>query len=516
MVDAATAGAASIPDPGDGAAPAVEAIDVTKRYGPTVALDRVGLQVGPGVAHGLVGRNGAGKSTLVSILTGLESPDGGTIRFGAEPAPAMHDRQAWRRLVACVYQKSTIIPSLTVAENLFLNRQHTSGPVVRWKTMRAAAQDLLDEWDVGVGAARGADELTVEQRQMVEIVRAMSFGARFVIFDEPTAQLDARGIDRLYDRLRGLQARGVAYLFISHHLQEIFDLCQTVTVFRDARHIVTAPVAELTQRDLVSAMTGEANLEDVVDQPSTIRTGEPPVLEVRDLRTPGAFEDVDLTIVPGEVVGITGGGSSGRIPFAETVVGLRKPGRGVITVAGRRPRPGSVAAALAAGIGFVPRDRHHEGLVEGLSLGENMTMTVPKRLGRFGYLSPRRREQLARTAITNLSIVASGPEQPAGSLSGGNQQKVVMARALANDPRVLVLMHPTAGVDVRSKAALLEVVQSVRENGTAVVIVSDELDDLRPCDRVIVMLRGRITAELPRGWKDSELVAATEGFEVNA
>jgi simple sugar transport system ATP-binding protein len=498
------------------AVPAAEALGVTKRYGPTTALHDVTVDVGPGEAHALVGRNGAGKSTLVSILTGLESPDSGTIRFAGRPAPAIHDRQAWRRTVACVYQKSTIIPSLSVAENLFLNRQHAHGPVLRWSAMRAAAQSLLDDWDVGVSATLGADALTVEQRQMVEIARAMSFGARFLIFDEPTAQLDARGIERLYERLRGLQARGVAYLFISHHLDEIFDLCTTVTVFRDARHIRTAPVAGLTHNELVSAMTGEANIEEAVDQPSTIRSGEPAAVEVRGLSAPGWYEDVDLTVSPGEVVGITGGGSSGRIALAETIVGLRKPGRGSITVAGRRLRPGSVPAALAAGIGFVPRDRHHEGLVEGLSLGENVTMTVPRRLGRFGYVSPRRRDELARAAIRDLSIVASGPDQVAGSLSGGNQQKAVMARALANDPRVLILMHPTAGVDVRSKAALLELVQSVRERGTAVVIVSDELDDLRPCDRVIVMLRGRIWAELPRGWKDEELVAATEGLEINA
>src|SRR3954451_18787854 len=510
MTDVLRTGATPAPDPGPGAAPAVEATGVTKRYGPTTALKDVQLCVRPGEAHALVGRNGAGKSTLVSILTGLEAPDAGRIRFGDQPAPALSDRHAWRQLTACVYQKSTIIPSLSIAENLFLNRQQTRGPVVSWRTMRAAAPKLLDEWDVRVDAGLGADVLTVEQRQMVEIARAMSFGARFLILDEPTAQLDARGIERLYDRLRGLQRRGVSYLFISHHLQEIFDLCQTVTVFRDARHIVTAPVADLSQKQLVAAMTGEANIEEAVDQPSTVRRGEAPALEVRALTAPGSFESIDLVVSPGEVVGITGGGSSGRVALAETIVGLRRASSGSVTVRGRRLRAGSVPAALAAGIGFVPRDRHHEGLVEGLSLGENITMPVPRRLGRFGYLSPRRRDQLARSAIADLGIVASGPEQPAGSLSGGNQQKIVMARALANEPQVLVLMHPTAGVDVRSKAALLEVVQAVRERGTAVIIVSDELDDLRPCDRVIVMLHGRVSAELLRGWKDNDLVAATE------
>ncbi len=515
MVHLQEDGATPGPATGPGVPPAVEAVGVTKRYGPTTALNGVGIRVEPAEAHALVGRNGAGKSTLVSILTGLEAADAGDVRFSGEPAPPLHDRQAWRRSAACVYQKSTIIPSLSIAENLFLNRQHLRGPVVRWAAMRAAAQDLLDEWDVGVDAALSAEVLTVEQRQMVEIARAMSFGARFIILDEPTAQLDARGIERLYDRLRALQARGVAYLFISHHLQEIFDLCQTVTVFRDAQHILTAPVADLGHDDLVGAMTGEADITQVATQTSTARRDAPPALEITALASPGSFSDIDLTVAPGEVVGISGSGSSGRIALAETIVGLRKPAAGTIAVGGRRLRPGSVPAALAAGIGFVPRDRHHEGLVDSISLAENITMTVPRRLGRWGYLSPHRRAELARAAIADFGIVASGPEQIAGSLSGGNQQKIVMARAMANEPSVLVLMHPTAGVDVRSKAALLEVVHAVRGRGTAVVIVSDELDDLRPCDRVLVMLHGRVTTELPSGWKDSELVAAIEGFPSN-
>ena len=514
MTDLGTPAASPAPDRA-GDAPAVEVSGVTKRFGATTALAGVGISVRQGEAHALVGRNGAGKSTLVSILTGLAPADEGTIRFAGRPAPALSDRHAWRQLAACVYQKSTIIPSLSIAENLFLNRQPGRGPVVSWRAVRTAAQQLLDEWEVPVDVSRSADTLTVEQRQMVEIARAMSFGARFLILDEPTAQLDARGIERLYERLRGLQRRGIGYLYISHHLQEIFDLCQTVTVFRDARHVLTAAVGDLAHDDLVAAMTGEARIDEAVDQPSTVRPGAAPVLEVQALTTPGEFEAIDLAVAPGEVVGITGSGSSGRVALAETVVGLRRAGSGRVLVRGRALRPGSVPAALAAGIGFVPRDRHHEGLIEGLSLGENITMPVPRRLGRFGYLSPRRRDQLARAAIKDFGIVAAGPEQPAGSLSGGNQQKVVMARALANEPSVLVLMHPTAGVDVRSKAALLEVVQAVRERGTAVLIVSDELDDLRPCDRVVVMLHGRTSRELPRGWKDNELVAASEGFDVN-
>jgi simple sugar transport system ATP-binding protein len=498
------------PAPQDRSRPAVEALGVTKQFGPTIALDDVHLRVEDGESHALVGRNGAGKSTLVSIITGLQTADRGTVSFRGEPAPSPHDRNGWRRVVACVYQKSTIIPTLSVAENVFLNRQQTSRSIISWKAMRAEAQQLVDAWDIGVDVRHTADVLTVEQRQMVEIARALSFGARFIIMDEPTAQLDPRGVGRLFDRLRDLQAQGVSFLYISHHLEEIYQVCQTVTVFRDAHHIVTAPVADLTSDDLVAAMTGESGLLAAADQASTVRGGAP-VLVLDHLSGEG-FYDVTLTVRPGEVVGITGSGSSGRIALAETVVGLRKAKTGTISVAGKTPKPGDVASALAAGVGFVPRDRHHEGLVEGMTVADNVTMTIPSRLGRFGFISPKKRDEFGARTIRDLSVVASGPDQTAGSLSGGNQQKIVMGRALANDPTVLVLIHPTAGVDVRSKTTLISVVDQVRSSGTGIVIVSDELDDLRPCDRVLVMLHGRVSIELPRGWQDSDIVAATEGI----
>jgi simple sugar transport system ATP-binding protein len=498
-------------DPENGVRPPLEAVNITKRFGSTTALDSVSLTVRDGGAHALVGRNGAGKSTLVSIITGLQEPDSGELKLRGRPAPPIYDRDAWRRLVACVYQKSTIIPTLSVAENLFLNRQQTHGPVISWKTMRAAAQAMVDEWGIAVDVHRLAHDLTVEQRQMVEIVRALSFGARFVILDEPTAQLDSKGVARLFGRLRDLQSQGVSFLYISHHLEEIFEICETVTVFRDARHILTEPVASLTSEELVAAMTGEDVLVSSDDYVSQVRPG-PPVLKVENLTTDGAFYDMSLELHPGEVVGITGSGSSGRIALAETIVGLRKADSGTITVNGAHPKPGSVASALEAGVGFVPRDRHHEGLVALLSVGENLTMTVPEELGKWGFISPRRRAEVARQAMKELSVVASGPEQLAGSLSGGNQQKIVMGRALARKPALLVLMHPTAGVDVRSKATLIAIVDDVRTSGTAILIVSDELDDLRPCDRVLVMLHGKVATQFPRGWTDSDVVAATEGI----
>ncbi|GAA1784791.1 sugar ABC transporter ATP-binding protein [Luedemannella flava] len=490
--------------------PVAQAVNVTKRFGSTVALSAVNLVVRPGEVHALVGRNGAGKSTLVSILTGLHAPDDGHVTFDDEAAPAAADRDGWRRRVACVYQKSTIIPTLTVAENLFLNR-HTRGygGLIRWPALRREAEKLLAAWSLDIDVRQPAAMLSVEQRQFVEIARALSVGARFIILDEPTAQLDAAGINRLFGRIDDLRAQGVTFLFISHHLQEIYEICDQVTVLRDARHVLTAAVADVDRPTLVAAMTGEdVTLPQVAHRPSL--AGAPVRLSVRDLATTSGAE-LSLEVKVGEVVGIAGGGSSGKVDVAEAIVGLARPARGTVVLDGRTLRPGSVPDALAAGVGLVPQDRHREGLVPALSVAENVTMTVPHRVGRYGFISPARRDALARQTIADLAVKTSGPQESVGDLSGGNQQKVVMGRALAGDPKLLVLIAPTAGVDVRSKQTLLDVVADVRRRGATVLVISDELDDLRVCDRVVVMFAGRVTGEWAHGWTDNELVAAMEG-----
>ncbi|MFD7660214.1 sugar ABC transporter ATP-binding protein [Actinosynnema sp. NPDC059797] len=496
-------------------APVAEATGITKRFGPTVALHEASIRVEPGQTHALVGRNGAGKSTLVSILTGLRAPDGGEVRFGGEPAPRLVDRDAWRRRVACVHQESTIIPDLTVAENLFLNRHGRGrGGLISWRAVRDRARDLLDAWSVDVDVRTPARELDVERRQVVELARALSFGARFVILDEPTAHLDAAAIDRLFARVEDLQRQGVAFLFISHHLREVYEICDAVTVFRDARHVLTAPVGELPRGELVAAMTGEAAAEARGERrgPSP---DAPDVLRVDGLSLPGAYDDVSFRVRAGEVVGLAGAASSGRVEIAETVAGLRAAVSGSVEVAGTRPRPGSVPAALGAGVGFVPRDRHHQGLVPEMSVADNGTLTVPERLGPAGFIDGRRRDGIARAMIEDLAIKAPGPGLPVSGLSGGNQQKVVLARALANDPRLLVLINPTAGVDVRSKQFLLGKVEEVAGSGAGVLIASDELDDLRVCDRVLVVFRGRVVTEAGRDRHDYRLVAAMEGVDLD-
>ncbi|MGC5168379.1 sugar ABC transporter ATP-binding protein [Luteimicrobium sp. DT211] len=492
--------------------PVVRVTAVSKRFGATQALREVGLTVEAGEVHALVGRNGAGKSTLVSILTGLQAPDEGEVTFGGEPAPPLGDRGAWRRRVACVYQHLMVLDDLTVAENLFVNRQSERGHRIRWRELVGRARDLLEEWEIDVDPRALARDLTVEQRQLLEIARALSYGARFVILDEPTARLDAAGIARLFARIRRLQEQGVTFLYISHHLQEIFDLCQTVTVFRDARHILTSPIDTISRTALVEAMTGEQVRAREDPRPDLAPTDER-VLEVRGL-TADEYSDISFGVRPGEIVGLAGAGGSGKTAVAEAIVGLRRPVSGEVRLDGAPQRLGSVPRALRAGIGFVPQDRRAQGYVPEMSIAENLTMTVPHRLGSHGFENPRRRTALARTLIDRLDVVPRRPEQAVADLSGGNQQKVVAGRAIADDPRLLVLMAPTAGVDVKSKESLMATAVDTARGSAGVLVVTDDLDDLRYCHRVLVMFRGEVVAELSGTWDDRELVSAMEGVDL--
>jgi simple sugar transport system ATP-binding protein len=499
------------------AAPVAEAVAIAKRFGATRALDDVSLKIAHGESHGLVGRNGAGKSTLVGVLTGLVEPDEGEVRFAGEPAPAPAEREKWRQRVACVYQRPTVVPALTVAENLFLGA-HVSrrGGIVDWRATRERAAALLKEWEIDVDPDMEASRLGVEQRQLVEIARALALGTRLMILDEPTAQLEAREIERLFERIRQLQRGGVTFLFISHHLDEIYEICQSVTVLRDGRHVVTAPVSELPKGKIVAAMVGEER----VGVERRLRAGRerrhaPPVLSVEGLSCDGSFHEVDLELRPGECVGLAGLVGSGKTALADALVGLVKPDGGQVRVGGQSVPHGRPDEAIRRGIGYVPEDRHARGLVPFLSVGENVTLTICDRLGRFGLVEPNARARAARELISSLQIVTPSPDEEVANLSGGNQQKSVLARALARAPKVLVLISPTAGVDVASKEALFTTIERARDEGAAVLLVSDELDEFRICDRLLVMYEGRVVDELDAGWEDGTLVARMEGLEID-
>jgi simple sugar transport system ATP-binding protein len=485
-----------------------EAANVFKSFGETRALVDVSLMVQAGECHALVGRNGAGKSTLVSLFTGLSRPDRGAVHLAGDPAPGLADRGAWLARVACVYQRSMVVPPLTVAENVFLNRPVPGeGVTIDWKRMRKEAHDLMLEWGFDIDVDQEAATLTVEQRQIVEIARALSIGARFLILDEPTAALEKAAVDRLFERVRRMREGGVGVLYISHHLEEIYEICQRVSVLRDGALVLSGSVADITQANLVAAMVGSAPPRAVtkIEAAGPRAALGPEKLEVKGLTVDsraGSVYELDLSVRAGECVGLVGLQGSGATTAADAIVGLLKARSGSISVRGD--------------VGYVPQDRHQRGFAPQLGVDENLTHAVLDRISsRLGIVSFRRRSEIAQLQVKRLQIVARALDQPVSSLSGGNQQKVVVGRALASEPSVLVAINPTVGVDVASKEALLDAIAAVRDQGVAVLLVSDDFDDLRVCTRLLVMVRGRITARFDRApWDRQRLIGAVEGLEL--
>jgi simple sugar transport system ATP-binding protein len=528
--------------------PAASAAGIHKRFGSTHALRGVELSLHPGRCLGLVGRNGAGKSTLVSILSGIVPPDAGEVRFDGQPAPSLGDVAAWRGRIATVFQHSMVVPGLTVAENVFLGRQPRRGPaplgLVDWRRMREQARTIMTDWGFDVAADTPCASLTVEQRQVVEIIRALAAGTRCLLLDEPTAALERGAVRRLFDRVRQLREAGVAIMYISHHLEEVFEICTDVAVLRDGELVLAAPMAEVGKNDLVTSMVGiteRAGPAAPAPAPATPGRRDHRETQAPDLLAPGGatppsppearalvvssvasttagtlLSGVSLTVRGGERVGLTGLRGSGATTLARIVAGAVAPDAGEVRLGEHRIRPGDRAAALRAGIGYIPEDRQAEGFVPLLGAAENITMTITGRIARAGLVGPRHREQRAAPLARRLSLVSAGLGQPVRELSGGNQQKVTVARALASDPGLIVAITPTRGVDVASKELLLsELDRITRQTGASLLLASDELDDLVICDRVLVLVRGEIFTEFTEPPFDREaLIAATEGLGV--
>ena len=506
---------------------AVEAKGIEKSFGSTKALRGVDLQIDAGQCLGLVGRNGAGKSTLVSILSGLAKPDVGEVFFHGEPAPSLRDIDGWRKQIATVFQHSKVVPQLSVTENVFLGSPEVRHGMVDWHRMRDATKAIIDEWNFDISVTARCETLTVEQLQVVEIVRALATGARCILLDEPTSALERRGVDRLFERVKQLVDNGVAVLYISHNLEEVFDICSDVTVLRDGEVVVTSPIGKIDKDQMVAAMVGElpattnvANELGVLlkrssdDEDVAVSQG----LVVEDLRVTSSRGDVlgvSLTVKPGECVGVTGLLGAGVATLGRAVAGSQKFDSGKMTLNNRALPSGRRDLSLKNGVGYIPENRQLEGFVAHLGVGENVTMTITNRLARrFGLLSPRRRDGAAVALTKALSVISAGMKQPVGELSGGNQQKVTVARSLMSNPSLIVAVTPTRGVDVASKSLLLQsLLEAARLTGAALLICSDELDDLIECDRVIVLFRGSIYHEFSTPPFDREaLIAATEGI----
>jgi simple sugar transport system ATP-binding protein len=498
----------------------VEMTGIEKRFGSTRALRGVDLSIRAGQCLGLVGRNGAGKSTVVSILSGLLEPDAGTVRFEGAPAPRVGDVSRWREWIATVFQHSVVVPDLSVAENVYLGDTER---LVHWREIRARTREFMRDWGFDIPAEALCRDLTVEQLQIVEIARALARGTRCVLLDEPTAALEREAIRRLFERVRQLTQAGVAVLYISHHLEEVFEICQDVAVLRDGELVMTAPVAGLSKDDIVAAMVGGISVKAAAHDagPGRNRAADDvteALLSVHELtsRSPrGRLAGVSLQVRPGEVVGVTGLLSAGVATIGRSIAGAEAHDGGEIRLRGRVIESGRRDVAQRAGIGYVPEDRRTEGFVALLGVAENVTMTITDKLAdRLGLMRPAARTRAAAPITKALSLVSTGPGQPVGDLSGGNQQKVTVARTLAHEPDLIVAITPTRGIDVASKALLLDSLAGVaRGKGAGVLLCTDELSDLVICDRVIVLVRGEVFTEFSNPPFDrDELIVATEGI----
>jgi rhamnose transport system ATP-binding protein len=484
------------------AAPVIAAHDLTKAFGGVQALRGVHLEVFGGEVHALLGENGAGKSTLIKILTGVHQPDAGTIQLNQRPVRFAGTRDALDQGVAAIYQEPSLFPDLDIAENIFIGRQPLRARQVDWAAMYHEASTLLARLGLRLDPRTRARDLSVAQMQLVEIARAISVHARVLIMDEPTSSLTQREVDELFTVVRQLRTEGTAIVFISHRLEELFALADRVTVLRDGAYVGTEPMAGVTTDQLIRMMVGR----DVADlfPKRSVPIGAP-VLRVQNLSVPGRFAPVSFEVRQGEIVGMAGLIGAGRTEVAEAIFGAVPAQSGMIELDGKPVTIRSPADALALGIGYVPEDRKLHGLILQLSIAHNITLPVLHRFTRFGWLQQRAERVQATQDAARLEVKMASVDQPAGQLSGGNQQKVVLAKWLGTQPRLLILDEPTRGIDVGTKAAVHELMVQLAAAGMAILMISSELPEvLGMSDRILVMREGRITGEFTRAEASQE------------
>ncbi|RBY88248.1 sugar ABC transporter ATP-binding protein [Blastococcus sp. TBT05-19] len=482
---------------------------IVKTFPGVRALGGVDLDVRAGEVHCLLGQNGAGKSTLIKVLAGAHQPDEGTITWAGEQV-ALTDPQAALRLgIATIYQELDLVPGLTVADNIFLGRETSRFGITRPAAANRVAAELLTR--LGHPEIRPATEvgaLSAAQQQMISMARALSQDAKLIIMDEPSAVLDNEEVERLFGVIRELAAQDVAVVYISHRLEEIREVGDRITVLKDGRTVATGlPARETPTREVITLMTGRTIEYVFPERRAAVDRGAAPLLEVQDLGLRGSFEGVDLTLRPGEIVGLAGLVGSGRSEILETIYGARRPTSGSVRLGGKQLRPGDVGAAVAAGIGLAPEERKSQALLLDDSVYRNITVSSLNRFARIGLLSGRAERTAAREQVQALDVRPSDETRIARTLSGGNQQKVVLARWLLRDCRVLLLDEPTRGVDVGARSEIYTLVRDLADQGVAVLVVSSEIPEvLGLADRVLVIADGAVVAEAPADALDEHRV----------
>ena len=505
------------PAHGGTAAPMLTLRHAAKAFGAVRAVTDASLDLFGGEAHALVGENGAGKSTLVKVLAGVYQLDHGELLIDGRDVTLPSPAAAIAAGIAVIYQEPTVFADLTVAENIFMGRQPLrSGRRIDARSMRVQATALFGRLGVPLDPDRICRGLSIADQQIVEIAKALSLDARIIVMDEPTAALSAVEVARLFDVVTALRTGGAAVLFISHRLEEVFEICQRVTVMRDGRQVLTSPVAGLTADDLVRAMVGRQMEVRSAGQQGT--PGEA-VLQVDRLTREGVFTDISFQVRAGEVVAFAGLVGSGRTEVGRAVFGIDRYDAGSVTVSGRPLRKGSPPAAMAAGVGFVPEDRRQQGLVMEMSIQQNIALASLGRLRRLGLISAASERAMASDWAARLKLKYGRLTDPVAQLSGGNQQKVVLAKWLERKPALLIVDEPTRGIDIATKAEVHSLLLNLARQGVAVLVISSELPEvLYLGDRILVMHEGRLAAQILRADATEEAImsAATGQLQAQA
>ena len=471
---------------------------VGKSYGGVQALKDVTLDVAWGEVHAICGENGAGKSTLIKLLAGIITPDQGEIVVDGQTVSKGNVRQSEAAGIAVMHQESTAFPDLNAVDNIFVGRELTrfGGLLLDRAGMRQRTRDLLDELGESMSLDVPIGDLPLAQRQMVALARALSRQCRLLIMDEPTASLSARETETLLQIIRQLRTRGVSVLYVSHRLEEIFKIADRVTVLRDGVLVATRLTCDVDSSELIKLMVGR-EIHQIARLPTSIDSIGEPVLDVQRLTRRGSFQDISFTVRAGEIVGLTGLVGAGRSEIVRSIFGIDRPDSGCVRVAGQALRSGSVPHAVSVGMALVPEDRQQEGLVLPMTVAENISLATLRTLTRRGLVSRRREADLVARQMRDLSVKSAGSDVPAETLSGGNQQKLVLAKWLATQPCVLLLDEPTRGIDVGAKEQVHHLIRQLAGQGMATLVISSEFAELLSlCDRLLVIREGRIVGQL--------------------
>ena len=473
------------------ASPVLVMQDICKSFPGVKALNGAGVRLFPGEVHALMGQNGAGKSTLIKVMTGVESPDSGQILLNGQPIRPESVDDAQKLGISTVFQEVNLCPNLSVAENIFIGRFPMHGPSIDWTSVERDAKTALSALNIDVDVTRTLSEFPVAIQQMVAIARALSTDAQVLILDEPTSSLDEDEVERLFDALRELKRKGIAILFVTHFLDQTYAISDRITVLRNGEFIGEYPAADLSRLELINTMVGREIDEAGVAAKSAASADRPdgqPFLSVRGLGAPGKMQPIDLDLYRGQVLGLGGLLGSGRTETARLLFGIDHAESGTIAIDSATVRINSPRKAVQHGLAFCPEDRKTEGIIADLSIRENIILALQARRGIFRYLPRRVQSAMADDYIRQLGIRTPDAEKPIGQLSGGNQQKALLARWLATEPKMLILDEPTRGIDIAAKLEIMDVVKTQCAKGLAILFISSEMSEvLRVSDRIVVL-----------------------------